>query len=311
MDTDNKPAPAAPPAATGTLAEQEKKPKWLPFSELVLIIPAYFYICSFQFEKGACAYFHIPSDLIEVDLVTTLTFSVYLCSVIIAICAIPVLLAFFFYSFSNKNEKLLPYIRTNTWLLAFLIGEFLLSFEVPTGYVFWIAISMALLGTNFLVFSYLKGALWQRIISWKSQKTEDDLDSLLKTLLLKALDSMPDIFYLKAVLSKNLRPKVIASVVLLIAIVIISNRLGELSASNQTTFEVYSDHGNWVLLKKYGDDLILKTYDPKSGMLGDSLQVVKVSQFSPITFSEKSNISLRGEKSALSVILKIFSPFEP
>lgn len=76
-------------------------------------------------------------------------------------------------------------------------------------------------------------------------------------------------------------------IIILIGLVSFSYLLGRREAYSKTVYEVSVERKNFILLRKYGDDLIFKNYDPKTKKLGNNLVLFKIGSSDANTFTTR------------------------
>jgi hypothetical protein len=242
-------------------------------SVAIFIVPAYIYLCSYLYEKGLCYYYGIPEEFIKPDLTTNLYFSIALFLSVMFVYFYPhQVIYLLFHSKVTKNPAFYPFLSANTILIIFFIA----SIHIATYEVSFLKTLIFYLSTlpfvNFLAFSqyrYIKKELETRdyndiVIQWnKDVKTPVPI-----------LD-FPDIFNLRAIFyGITSRQKHI--LLILIALVGFSYLIGKRDAYKKTKYEISTTHKGYALLRKYGDDLVLKNYNLKTKVLGDSIMIIKV-----------------------------------
>lgn len=264
----------------------EVKQSVFSMSVILFLIPAYLYLCAFQYEKGACDFYMIPRDLITPDLTTNLTYCIaFFGAIYLAYFGPHIFSALFFYEKAKKNEAIFPFIRANCMMI--LVGYF--AFSTITYPIDWLRTAELLLIpitiVNLMAFwqylyikDQLKAKPYQQI-----SKEWNKVVNIPETIL-----AMPDVLNLRWTVFKNIKMPQPTVLLILFAIVWWSYSIGVRDAYQKTTYEISADKKGWVLLRKYGDDLILKNYDLKTKQLGDSLLIIKVSSTIPVKLVSKN-----------------------
>lgn len=239
----------------------------------IFIVPAYIYLCSYLYEKGLCSYYGIPEEFIKPDLTTNLYFSIALFMTVIFVYVYPHQMVYLiFHSKVTKNPAFYPFLSANTILIIFFIA----LINIATYDVSYVKTLIFYLCTlpfiNFLAFSqhrYIKKELETReyndiVVQWnKDIKTPVPI-----------LD-FPDIFNLRS-LFYGITSRQKHIIFILIALVAFSYLIGKRDAYKKVRYEISTANNGYILLRKYGDDLILKNYNPITKKLGDSIIILKV-----------------------------------
>lgn len=240
---------------------------------LILIIPAYIYLCSYMYEKGACTYYEIPGEFIRPDLTTNLYFSIALLFTIYFTYYLPHSLSFLiFYDNINKRKELLPFLSANTLLLICVLAAIkTVTYEIDwpaTSVLVFIGICVANT-IAYVQFNYLKRELKQRKYNEIAQTWNDNIKTRMPIL------DYSDILGFR-LLVDGMTKKQRHIMLILAGIAGFSFLVGRGDAYNRTSYEVSQQKENFLLLRKYGDDMILRNYDPTTNRLGDSLLILKI-----------------------------------
>jgi len=267
------------------IIETENKQSIFSSSVILFLIPAYLYLCAFQFEKGACDFYKIPRDLITPDLTTNLTYCIsFFGSIYFAYIGPHIIVSLFFYEKIQKNAAIFPFIRANCILI--LVGYF--SFIAVTYPIDWLKTAPFLLVLiaffNFLAYGqyiHLKAHLKTKPYNQIAKEWNETVN-VPETIL-----AMPDALNLRWTVFKEIKmPQPIVFVVI-VAIAWWSYNMGQRDAYKKNIYEIFADKPEWVLLKKYGDNLIMKNFNPKTKALGDSLLIIKISPTNGLKFITK------------------------
>ena len=250
----------------------EAKRSIFSLSVFFFLIPAYLYLCSFQYEKGACDFYKIPRDLITPDLTTNLTYCIsFFGAIYIAYIGPHIFSTLFFYEKAKKNPAIFPFIKANCIMI--LGGYF--AFSAITYQVDWVKTGALLLIP--LVFFNLM-ALMQYTYIKEQLKTKEyhqistEWNNIVN--VPEMILAMPDVLNLRWTVFKDIKMPQPIVFGIVAAIAWWSYDIGLRDAYQRTAYEISTDKKNWVLLKKYGDELIMKNYNPKTNELGDSLLVL-------------------------------------
>lgn len=256
---------------------KENTPKENLFSTSVaiFIIPAYVYLCSYLYEKGLCAYYGIPEEFIKPDLTTNLYYSIALFLTVLLVYFYPQQMVFLFFGEKvKKNPALYPFLSGNTILIIVFIS-FMNIATYNINYLRTLILFLCLIPViNFLAFmqySYIKKELITR--------TYEDIATTYNQALripMPILDR-PDILNINIIFD-GITTKQRHLILVLIATVAFSYLIGKRDGYKKEQFQVASAYKNFVVLRKYGDDIILKNFDPVTKKLGDSLIILKVGE---------------------------------
>jgi hypothetical protein len=106
---------------------------------LLAIIPAYLYLCSYQFERGMCKVYGIPAYLTKPDLSTNLYYFTILAIFIAIIYIYPhyVVQNLFGNTFYRKPQ-LLPFFRANMIIICIALLNWIIFSPTQFEYIFFI-----------------------------------------------------------------------------------------------------------------------------------------------------------------------------
>ena len=88
------------------------------------------------------------------------------------------------------------------------------------------------------------------------------------------LFDIPDVLNFNVLLKVTKVDKVLF--LLLLGVAFLSYRAGQSTAYRKKTYDLSTNKKEFVLLKTYGDNMILKNYNLKNRRLGDSIILVKI-----------------------------------
>ena len=99
--------------------------------------------------------------------------------------------------------------------------------------------------------------------------------------------AMPDVLNLRWTVFKDIKMPQPVVIFIIFAIAWWSYSIGERDAYQRTSYQISADKKGWILLRKYGDNLIMKNYNPQTKELGDSLIILKISTTNSLKFVTK------------------------
>lgn len=250
-------------------------------SLVLLIVPAYLYLCSYAYEKGVCNFYGIPSELIRTDLTTNLYYSITLLLAIYFIYYTPHQLAYFIFEKKLKAKpELNPFVNINLILLIVSYG----ILYIATYPIDWLN-SLVVFIIALLIFNFLAYTLYIRIKDeLQYQEYNDVVIKMSKEykISMPILDA-PDILNFRSIFI-GITERQKGFIILLFCIVYFSYLLGQRDAYKKNTYETSVERKNYVLLRRYGDDLILKDFNPKTNKIGKSLILTKTGNSDLKTF---------------------------
>jgi hypothetical protein len=145
---------------------------------LLAIIPAYLYLCSYQFERGMCKVYGIPAYLTKPDLSTNLYYFTILAIFIAIIYIYPhyVVQNLFGNTFYRKPQ-LLPFFRANMIIICIALLNWIIFSPTQFEYIFFIFL---ILLANF--FALLQYFYFERSVKTKGYIYEiaEDLQVIFK-----------------------------------------------------------------------------------------------------------------------------------
>jgi hypothetical protein len=269
------------------MEDKEKSVNGLFSSSVILFaIPAYLYLCAYQYEKGICEFYGIPKELISTSLTSNLSFSVSLFFVVYIIYFLPHFLIYPLIGDKwKKSPQILPFIRSN------IIGLCILSFFIwsSTYKIDWFKSALA----SICVFAVINVLAWFQFRHLKKELLNREYEAIANewnstVSWRKIAFPLPDFLNIKSAIFDNINDRQISLIISLFIIVGLSGYIGNKEAYSKNTYELSGSKEDWVFLRKYGDDLILKKYDSSINRLGDSLMIIKVSPTSPVKFTTKT-----------------------
>lgn len=242
-------------------------------SVLLFIIPAYVYLCSYQYERGICKYYGLPVDLIRLDLTTSLFYSISVFAAFSITYYLPHTIFLIVHDKVLRNPEFFPFLRLNTLVLVFFsAGVYLAAYEIAwidTLFMFILA-ALIINGLALMQYLYIKDELKTRSYDVIANAWNTEVSSGKFPIL-----DFPDIFNLRSFFyqmstqSRNL-------IFIMIALVYTSFHIGKATAYRKTTYEISTKRNNYILLKAYGDNLIMKKCDFKTNKLLDSTILIKL-----------------------------------
>ncbi len=228
---------------------------------ILAIVSGYLYLCTYFFESGYLQVFDIPNDYLSIDLNTILLDSSKIIQLIFTAIFIYQLVKIVFRKWMSKSS-INDYVGTTICLSASFIflaatASIILISSLRTAFFAWVII--VLVTAFFVLKSYIqkKG---NSIESNNKQEIEDKF----KTSKLPFYDTY---FY---------------GIFLILFPVFICTLLGEGIATKVTHLPMINDSTKYLVIRKYGDQLLCKDYDFVNKKLGKQIIIVKIPINKPI-----------------------------
>ncbi len=255
--------------------EKQSSKTWLSEGILVAAVPFFGYVLGFVFEAGYGSYYDIPARIIELDFITVV--------IATGIAAMYVYLIFIYIQFAvlfGRSKKTLLRVLGRVMYWAILPAIFVI---VSGGSKWaWAAFgAIVLLNT---IDYFLVPLLFRRQESDYWARVEKRLDSRLASADATKKDPIVRVFdHIEAVASA-----------MLLALVVCFG-IGRSYAESERAFWVIDDASNAVLLRKYGDMMVLKGYDAVAGTFSKGIQVHKLTDGDTLLF-KKTELVIRHPK---------------
>jgi hypothetical protein len=243
------------------------------------LLSAISYYLTFQYEKGICDFYHIPTSYIEIGITNILVLASLLLS---GMALIYVFIKLIYIDIaSGINHKLFAGLVRNFCLVLLVIG---ISFLI-TGELYYIVAST--------IFGFATGTIDYLLKAKQTNKVEQDARrailekspnikrDLLEKIIREKFDSQA-----AATKKVDLNGYIIVMVVALIPFLIY--RIGFYTAKMETSYKILADHHEMVLLKKYNDIFIFR--ELKNHRLGDKLSLIKHSPQYPMIFKDSTMV---------------------
>ena len=229
---------------------------------ILAITSGYLYLCTYFFESGYLKVFNVSSNYLSIDLNTILSDSSKIIELIFTLIFIYQLVKLPLRKWMSKSPSN-EYIGGTISLFASLIffaRAATIIFNSIVKYMFfaWL-IAVSILIIYFLIKSYFKSKKSSKIDN--NRKTED-----------KVQRSISFSYY----------DKYFWIIVLICFPVFICEFIGEGTATKLTQLSMINDSTKYLLIRKYGDQLICRDYDYVNKKFGKQTIIVKVPINKPI-----------------------------
>ncbi len=230
---------------------------------ILAIVSGYLYLCTYFFELSYLQVFDIPSDYLYIDLNTILSDSSKIIQLIFIAIFIYQLVKLPFRKWMSKSY-INDYVGTTTCFAASLMFLASTASIIPisslrTAFFAWIIIVII------TVFFVLKSLfLAKKDSAIEENNVEQEIEEKFQT------NKLP--FY-----------NTYFWVILLILFpVLICGLLGEGTATKVTSLSMINDSTKYLMIRKYGDQLLCKDYDFVNKKLGKQIIIVKIPINKPI-----------------------------
>jgi hypothetical protein len=276
------PAPSSPPEPSNCSKTTGNNSETIfSISVMLIIVPAYLYMCSYQYEKGICNYYGIPTDLISLDIISNLTVCISLFTIIYLVIIGPYVVMTYLLIFMADKAALHVFAKYNFLAVCY-------------GYAYWLSLTAEIDWVKTLIAAgivtvFVNFAAYKqyRLIKKNPQLMADiENDKGIMQSMAMVINRLPDPFHLKKTILKQFQASHAVLIFLLIVVAEICYNIGQREAFKKTDYEISTDKPGWVLLRKYGDDMIMKKLDTKT-TLGQGLSIIKISQFNSLNFVTK------------------------
>lgn len=232
--------------------EIKKRPKFFSEAILAVLIPIFGYLLAFSYEKGFCAYFNIPVEFIEINLINALKITGTLITITFII--------WMFYEFLDSIKFFNnPIGRALSRILIpiILIPMAIYIFDLPWSYI------LIMYPVIFVLFVL---PLFQRGIKGYKRKVEYTLNQDLKD------------EYLIDKLAKIIGPYTVVFLSFFIVGLGILNVAGGFNAKAKRTFMVIKSNPELVILRKYSKNFICTSFDRKKKEIKKNFYLKNVDQ---------------------------------
>jgi hypothetical protein len=234
----------------------------------------YFY--TYSFEKSYLEAFGISDNYVNVDLNMILMAGSRVILTIIGVSSLGIFL------YINLRKRLVnPYVKTFVVGQILAISLYLLftAFTMPLFIQnwYWITIEgcIIMVTVGELIFNVREK---KRLVNRSKNGVEDTLDVCKSTEVQVELptrkDSVLNIVLVLSALSAYL-------------LYVFFTQLGNGQAMNKRVFEVVEDSVQYVVVRRYSDQLICVDYDSAKKKIGDRIVLIKLSANDPIVFTKK------------------------
>lgn len=272
--------PVSPQAQSDTAADQNRSTESdkrfkLVLSEGILLAgaSATAYLFTFQYERGFASHFGIPPQFVNVALANVLFAAVLMLGFLLLIAGVANLFISIFYPSISRHPVLLHRATTLAMVSVFAF----IPAYVSGSRVFWITfIGTVVLAVCVLfllpIFSNRKEVGYVKKIEAQARKDQSE--------------SYTSIFTLAA---RRLGPNLPLAIWFLLLGVFLVESAGDSAAANQVEFLTTKplSSNEMVLLRAYGDDLILAPFDRTTKLVQKSFLIVKVQDLkTPLTLEE-------------------------
>jgi hypothetical protein len=257
---------------------------------ILALTTAYIYCCVCFYEMNYLKTFGVPTDYMSIDINTLLTDAVAILSPLFLFTFIPSILAIGGIYFWNKNPKVgRLMLFSGIILFAFLYTTYVFS-PLP-GRILIFTFGGAELIAIILAFSIrVKSKTWQIINSSgepnnevRLQKKESgNLDKYDQT----QTESDKNLAnWEKVILNHPLRAALAAT---LISLLIIPPYFGVIDAKRKYKFmEVVDTTSHYVVVRKYGDEIICVNYDTCRRIIGQKIKLIKLDGKTQVALESK------------------------
>lgn len=263
---------------------QKNQDSLFSLSTALFVVPAYIYLCSYTYEKGICAYYNIPEEFIRPDLTTNLYYSISLFFILLGIYYYPQILVYnIFRAPIQKNPAVRAFFNANTVLIVlFFVYCKIAPYDIDSQKTFLFYLCC-------LPLVNLQAYLAYR--HFKKEMLINDYDTVAREWIKETSTphpffDTPDLLNLRSMFT-GITKKQRNILLILIGIVGFSYFIGQGDAYKKSIYELATAKKNYVVLRKYGDDLILKNFNPINRKIGDSILVVKTGESEPYLIYSK------------------------
>ncbi|SEO41413.1 hypothetical protein SAMN05192574_10813 [Mucilaginibacter gossypiicola] len=225
------------------------------------------YFFCFQFEMGYCFYFDIPISFIDVQVNTVLKFSIY---TLLALSLMPLAVNSFILSFPLLTDDKMKKMLIQIFGFGLILSLFLMlntNVSIKVYLVIW-SITGLLLAFGIII-SIIDVIRVKRAIK-KLKSIEPEISQT------DLKNKLHEKFKLDIVRpQKPFTDRIIEDLILYVAASFIFALIGYGVASKKESFEVFTSNNSRVIITKYGDNIICKSYNAKTKKIGDTITVIK------------------------------------
>jgi hypothetical protein len=209
------------------------------------ILTAYSWFCAYNYQVGFCSFFSVPSEYIDISTIDILKF-------------VSSILGISFVMYNQFYDIFKSWVHVSNQSMKQLILSFLI-FATLFGY--WILYFIAKLPlTIYYLYAGLASVILILIIlNRRKTHVEEDTNRPMKT--------APSFWYMYG---------------LLLIVPLFCLYVGYGNASKKTYFEVLSEHKSVAVIRRFGDNIILKNFNSKTQQFGDSIFVIKLGPTNPL-----------------------------
>ncbi|MEO6522048.1 MAG: hypothetical protein ABIN91_10250 [Mucilaginibacter sp.] len=233
---------------------------------ILTVLTGYGYFCAYSFETGYCSYFKIPTIFIEIGLVDIIRFAAVTSGII----------AFYVIQFKNIISTTFFAGGKSYWSeitgisLLFVTVHILIGYVIKTGKLFdyVIAATFFLTLITYSIMSLVRKRKLRKTASLSDNITISDENNTV-TSQIRIKDLVKNDFQIQLY-------------VVFVLIPLSCFGIGYGNASKTSEFEILKEHPKFVVLKRYGENIISKDFNLKTREFGDSLLIVKVGPTTPL-----------------------------
>jgi hypothetical protein len=240
----------------------------------ITLLSALSYFCTFQYEKGVCSYYRIPSDNIEIGITNILVFT-SLIIIIAGVCLVIINVLFWDIAKAFDDKPLTKSIIKYFFTLILLAVFFYFLFDKEWRMIVCVVLS-GTMGFYSLVRDYKKRK--KRIEDLKTEIFNIS-PNIKHTLLvqkvsekLKIQDDIED--------SKSLNVTVYVYIMIILAIPYVCFKTGFSISANVVDYQAMKTHPNLILLKKYNENYFFREFN--NAQLKPHLLIIKHGPQTPI-----------------------------
>ncbi|MES2428619.1 MAG: hypothetical protein V4560_16675 [Bacteroidota bacterium] len=249
---------------------------------LITLLSAYGYYSAFFFEKGSCLYFGIPATYINIEIIDVMKFTATT-TVILVVLAFHLRGVVF-----DRGTVDARYFRKRVYFdvnFILVMAWYFLTLIIELSDIFYYVLCSIVIIVNVVTYFYLRNLI-KKATGLIPDYSNQYPDETVETITEKIVQELAPIQYNKP---KTFHEELLNYTMFITVIIpFIFGFMGYGDASKQKQFSVLSEHPSMAVIKRYGDEVICKNFNEKTGKLGDTLMVFKIDGTTNLKFTIKS-----------------------
>lgn len=261
-------------STTRALLRAEEKQNNSPISSGIqlILVTTYYYFCVYQYERGACGEYGISEYLIHLDLTTNLNFGFKVFALFLIVYFVPYSLWLALYTvFNLRSVRRTAWLQINSSLISLCLIWLLLGGARGSSWLTIGIFAAVVLISNFLPMIFV-----DRIVDLTTSTQRRNWSYKQPTGRTNKISDLVFVDPMGLILLFNGVSRSGAGIVAGAFIVLLSSfSMGKQDALSQINYDVSVDHPGFIVLRRYGDEVLMRDYNEKTHTLGNKLVIDK------------------------------------